>query len=366
MDFKFLSLYDGITTNIKVLNLKCEHTYETTPDVILRGFGCPVCSHKYMTDEWFKKDVFNMVGKEYTFLEPYIKSDIKIKVIHNKCKHIYYVTPDSFKCGRRCPKCFGNLLKTNEEFKQEVLDLVGNEYRVITPYEKNNIKLTFLHKDCNRTFKMTPNSFLSGERCPLCRGKRISEKIVKSDKQFKNEVFNLVGDEYLFLEEYKNATTKIKVRHNISGCQHEYYVQPNNFLTGNRCPNCSDTQNSKGVKKIKKYLNNNNIDFKTEYSFNDLKGRNNRKLRFDFAIFSSDKKLYSLIEYDGQQHFQASKNWGGLNTLKKTQERDRRKDNYCKLHNIPLLRIPYTKEKEIPEILSLYIDSLKTEVKEIG
>jgi len=60
----------------------------------------------------------------------------------------------------------------------------------------------------------------------------------KSNKEFTEQVINLVGDEYVFLEEYIGARTKIKVKHNIDNCYNTYEVSPDNFLRGYRCPEC--------------------------------------------------------------------------------------------------------------------------------
>lgn len=62
----------------------------------------------------------------------------------------------------------------------------------------------------------------------------------KTNKEFISEVYDLVGNEYTFLENYVNSSTKIKVKHNCRLCgNHEYSTKPNSFLRGNRCPKCS-------------------------------------------------------------------------------------------------------------------------------
>lgn len=88
-----------------------------------------------------------------------------------------------------------------------------------------------------------------------------------------------------------------------------------------------------GEELIGQILNDNKIKYKKEYSFNDLFYK--QKLRFDFAIFNDDNQLSHLIEYDGVQHFKESY-WGGL---EKIQLRDNLKNQYCKEHNIKLIRI---------------------------
>lgn len=64
-------------------------------------------------------------------------------------------------------------------------------------------------------------------------------------------------------------------------------------------------------------------------------------LRFDFAIMQNDK-LLGLIEYDGKQHFEPIEFFGGEDGFRQTKERDEIKNTYCKDHDIPLIRLPYT------------------------
>jgi hypothetical protein len=53
-------------------------------------------------------------------------------------------------------------------------------------------------------------------------------------------------------------------------------------------------------------LNDNNIEFASQYTFPDLIGLNGGKLRFDFAIFHNGV-LSHLIEYNGIQHYEKPK-----------------------------------------------------------
>ena len=81
---------------------------------------------KRKTNTQLKQEVYNLVGNEYTFLDNYQGAKIKVRVKHNKCKHIYMVTPSNFIGGQRCPYCAINSKKSDTQFKQEVYNLVGN------------------------------------------------------------------------------------------------------------------------------------------------------------------------------------------------------------------------------------------------
>lgn len=101
---------------------------------------------------------------------------------------------------------------------------------------------------------------------------------------------------------------------------------------------CEFCAQSKGSKKVYKLLDIFNINFQTEYTFEDLRSskNNNYKLRFDYAIFNKSK-LIGLIEYDGGYH----------DTVENIIKNDIVKNEYCKENNIPLLRIYYKNYKDI-------------------
>lgn len=101
---------------------------------------------------------------------------------------------------------------------------------------------------------------------------------------------------------------------------------------------------SRGEVYIRELLQKNNILFKEQYSFNDLLGKQNNKLRFDFGILDNNGKLEFLIEYDGEQHFIPARGNRLTYTLEQVQQRDKIKNDYCKAHNIILKRIPYTEK----------------------
>ena len=147
---------------------------------------CSECSIKQrsldftLSNEEFLKRVFKLVKNEYVFLEEYIKSDIKIKVKHNVCGNIYRVKPIQFLNGIRCPKCqHRSYKKTTEEFKKEVSKLVDCEYEVLGEYVGNKIHIVMKHIVCNSIYKVTPNTFLRGCRCPTCNESKGEQKIRK-------------------------------------------------------------------------------------------------------------------------------------------------------------------------------------------
>lgn len=110
---------------------------------------------------------------------------------------------------------------------------------------------------------------------------------------------------------------------------------------------------SKGEELISSLLTQAGIPFETQKTFEDCRFPNTGALaKFDFFVNGE-----YLIEYDGQQHFYTG-GWADEEKVEKIQERDAFKDQWCKQHNIPLIRIPYIKYE------TLTIDDLLLNRKE--
>ena len=306
---------------------------------------------KRKTHEEFCKEVYDLVEDEYSILGKYKNANTHILMIHNICQHEYPVTPSKFLNNRRCPRCAGNQKKTQDEFNKEVFNLVENEYTVLGEYKGWDVKLLMKHNNCNHEYPVSPNNFLKGERCPKCELEKRKYYKLKRHCDFIKEVFNLVGEEYTVLTEYKTSREYVLMRHN--NCGYEWDITPNNFLRGYRCPNCNS---SKGEIKVKNYLVSNNIKFDIQFRFANC--RNKNPLPFDFVILNKRNDVLGLIEYDGIIHYEPIELFGGTKELKIRQCNDKIKTNYCLINNISLLRIPYWKLNNIEVILNDFIQEL--------
>lgn len=134
-------------------------------------------------------------------------------------------------------------------------------------------------------------------------------------------------------------------------CHNIIPVKGYNLLNGNT-QSCGCLK-SKGELKINTLLKEMGVEFKTQYAFDDCRFPDtNRLAYFDYAIFFNDK-LLGLIEYDGIQH---QIGWGQNEaSLNEIRARDKFKEYYCYLHNIPLIRIPHT---DYPKIDIQYLETL--------
>lgn len=108
--------------------------------------------------------------------------------------------------------------------------------------------------------------------------------------------------------------------------------------------------------RIATLLEKNQIIFNRQKTFNNLLSNNGYKLKFDFAVYNKNFDLIGLIEYNGQQHYQPINFFGGEENLNRQIENDRKKEEYCKNNNIPLLILNKDNysEKTIIDFVKIY------------
>lgn len=362
--YEFLTEYIGCD---KKITIKCKedgYTWSINANGFLNNkCHCPKCSNKVMNKDtsYFKNQLKEIYNDEYTCLGEYVGAKIKVSIKHNTCGNIFEVTPDGITNGRRsgCPKCnhrkgADKLFVSHEEFVNRIDIIFNKRFTILSPYKGNHESVTVRHEDCGRVYDRQAGDMLQGKGCKWC-----GWGATKDTQWFKEKVQEMYQGEYSVLGEYVGSSTKILIKHNK--CKKEYLISPSNFIHGARCK-CQSI--SKGEKIIETFLHFNNIKFKQEYTYSDCKDKS--RLPFDVAVKDNLDNVLLLIEYDGIQHFKAVR---GEKQFKSTQHHDRIKNEYCRLHNIKLLRISYLDYNNINNIL---IDFFKqylfknTEIPTVG
>ena len=107
---------------------------------------------------------------------------------------------------------------------------------------------------------------------------------------------------------------------------------------------CTGLSNmSKMEKVISELLTELEIEYIYDSSFMDLRSAKGGRLRFDFRIPTASEN-YLFIEYDGIYHFRPI---NGFQALANQMKNDLLKDNFCKEHDFPLLRINIFNDKNL-------------------
>ena len=295
-----------------------------------------------------KQDFLNRLKKlypDYTLISEYINNDTFITLKH-KDGYIWKTKPRYLNGIRQCKeislkeKSKNTTPFTKESILQRIKEKFPNDsYDIEFPDEiKNQFdKIKITHNKCNKTYEMNIKGFISRKKgCPFCYGK--TPKTVEGiNKEFQSredlkdyectEVYKITGHVYGH------------IIHHCDKCHNnEFNIRISDMLSKHeqRCKICSIIEHeSKAVKKIKKYLNDNNISYKQEKKFKTCKDK--QLLPFDFYLEDYDL----LIEYDGKQHY---KNSFGEESFKLCQKHDEIKNEWCKKYNKDLLRINYKQD----------------------
>lgn len=225
-------------------------------------------------------------------------------------------------------------------YTENYIDLIGQKFGRLTILKQTDSIFTGGKKrgafkclcDCGKEIVVLRDNLLNGNTKSCgCLQKEMYENL-KND--LTNQKFGKLIALYPTEERDNNRNI---IWHCRCDCGNECDVSSHSLKKGNTM-SCG-CLNSKGEQKIISILQLNNIPYIKEKIFPEL----SKELRFDFYI---DNKY--IIEFDGIQHFETKNSyWDTEEHLIKTQKHDKIKNQYCKEHNIPIIRIPYTHLKDI-------------------
>ena len=352
------SEYINNRTLIKIICPKEGHgEFWQSPYFHMAGGGCPKCANErkresnlYTLEEFIEiSNNIHGVGTYDYSNSIYIDSQSLIEIICPKHGSFWQLAGSHMQ-GHGCPKCgfdyVGNCNKlTTEEFieKSNYVQGEGRYDYSNSVYVDSDTPIEII---CSKhgSFWQLPYVHMNGSGCPKCK----FEKLALTLEEFIEKANEKQGEgRYDYSEsKYIDSKTPLKI---ICPKHGAFWQTPNAHLRRAGCPICNESQ---GSKRIRIFLSKNNIVFEQEKRFNDC--RNIYPLPFDFYL-----PQYNLcIEFDGSCHFKKT-NWNGEYTeeqlkenLESYQHRDQIKNDYCKSHNITLLR--FNNLKTVEEELMKY------------
>ena len=288
--------------------------------------------------------MFELISTEY------VNTMVSVEIKCKRCGLVKTIPPNTIKCKPTwCASCDSNNAKLNTAvIANRIKEETDGAYELLGDYKNANTPVLVRHnsEECGyNEYMVRWYNFKSGRRCPKCRTKFSETKKKNSgwEAVFMEELSEY-GYEFISSETKKK---KDKVEINNVNCKHaSFLMSPDKFHRGQRCPLCP---RSTGEERIANYLTDENIPFEIQFSFPDLIYK--KPLKFDFAVLKHDGNLDFIIEFDGKQHFEPVKYWGGKDNYNKQVEKDKMKNEYCKSKGIELLRIPYWDFENIENIL---------------
>lgn len=259
----------------------------------------------------------------YSFVN-YVNNRIKVKIICNLHGE-FNQAPTDHLAKKGCPICAGRN-KTTNTFIQESKLIHGDKYDYsLSKYTKAHDLIIIICKK-HGLFNQKAYSHLAGKGCYECGGtkKYSTEKFIKKAIEVHGNIYDYS------LTKYKTSHERIKI---ICKTHGEYMQLPYTHIQGFGCAQCAE---SKGEKEINNFLLTKKIIFEKQKTFKECKDK--RLLKFDFFL----PAFNMCIEFDGIQHFEPIKQFGGEKEYLNIKKRDKIKTNYCKKHNIKLIRIKYS------------------------
>jgi len=361
--------YVNIKTKIKIYCNKCNEIFMQTPAGHLFGYGCRNCGwisgHEKLrsTTEEFIIKAKKVHNNKFDYnLVRYKNSLSKVQIKCNECKIIFLQSPNDHLNSYGCKKCADEKLRSNtEEFISKAKAIHGDNFNYdLVKYLRSNSFVKIKCNKCNELSSQTPASHLNMKHSVCNKCSKLFQRL--STEEWIIRAKSIHGDLYDYaLAKYSNNKGKITIKCNK--CNNVFSQRSDHHIKREYgCPVCND---SKGEKKVAKYLYNKNELFSREHGFKNL--RNKNPLKFDFYL--SDLNL--LIEYDGDGHYKAC--FGSTPEEKQKnfedcQRRDKIKDEWARKNNIPLLRIPYWDFDRIEELIDAFIlqHTKKKEIKQLS
>lgn len=166
-----MSIYVTAKTKVTIFCKKHGLFFSQSPDVHLRGIGCPHCGGSNLCDtEGFIKKSKKVHGENYDYDRViYVNSHSHVEIYCKKCKDYFLKTPTHHLSGQGCPECAGYKNGTTESFVKKAKKVHGDLYDyTLTHYTKNSDPVYIYCIEHRQYFLKSPANHLKGQGCPSC------------------------------------------------------------------------------------------------------------------------------------------------------------------------------------------------------
>lgn len=367
---------------IEVRHKFCETVYLILPNSFKSGNRCTHCCKEYKNS--IKYALIEVAGFDISTIWDYKKNNLRpecvpkksSKKIWIKCKSKKYhgsyqiLTSNIFRAiasgNNGCPYCSSRKIHPKDSFAQYHIDNTDSEFlekywdyekNIVDPFEiskssKKKVWIKCIKKDYHGSYEIVVSNLFNCIKnnnlgCSHCSSKKVHpldsfgyhhfDKVMSWHPDNKISPFRVALNspyKYMFICDI---------------CGDIFYKSLRNI--NHRGDWCSFCSMSKGELRIKSFLNDKNVNFIYEKSFDGLIGLGGGLLSYDFYLPEHN----ILIEYQGEYH-DGSVLSQTSEGLEKQLEHDRRKMEYATKNNIKLISIWYYDFDNIEYILNLMIE----------
>ena len=282
-------------------------------------------------------------GNKYDYSKvEYVNNRTKVCIICPEHGEFWQV-PSSHLQGIGCIQCGYATMKQKQRdntknFIKKAKEIHGDKYDYSKVEYVNRFTKVCIICPEHGEFWQTPSNHLGGHGCDKCGG-----TATNSLEDFITKANAVHDNKYDYSKvKYTNNSTKVCI---ICPEHGEFWQTPDKHLQRKGCPKCKE---SKMEEECRILLEKHGTKYISEKKFNWLKYRSFLKLDFYLPVQNI------AIEYQGEQHFNPVKKFGGVEMLKLIQERDRIKKELCEAHGIKIEYITYKEnlKERLKEILN--------------
>lgn len=323
-----------------------------------------------MTEDFYSK-FKRLLGEEYILLDefPYTNSHGRISVIHKRCGNKRTCEARRLftqKC--RCLQNSQNGKRITESAVKKNIPVIEKKFNVtadMNSFRGYRLSMNFICNVCGNKITRSIEHAIYDSPIVCNHGKSkairiesLINSILDDNLKILNDIEksnslrgflenNFVCNGYEIVNVYPDKATLIH-----SKCGRIITKIGSEWRKGYGCKACSRCGTSQGVQTIERMLDDMNVQYDREVSYNDC--RRIRPLPFDFVLYSGGERI-GIIEFNGEQHYRATTHMGGEDKLARIQEADSIKKAWCEKNNIPFKVIKWNDdiEKEVKEFLKM-------------
>lgn len=232
--------------------------FNQTPRSHIRGSGCPECA-KIKVAGSKRKRLSKLIAEfnkkhhgryDYSGIkeEEYQSNKSKLPIIC-PVHGVFYQSVSKHLSGQGCPKCYGNIKKSVEDFINEARKVHGDEYDYSkVDYVNTNTKVEIICREHGSFWQTPKNHTARKQGCPECAKAKIGESITKPFEKFVAEASKVHNGKYFYnIKGYVNSSSKI----DIYCPKHGLFKQnASSHLQGCGCPKCATEQTTEKIWNI--------------------------------------------------------------------------------------------------------------------
>jgi len=190
---------------VRIKALDCGHTFEFNYHKFLKAPYCKICEPRIHDETYFKRQINDLVGDEYTLVGKFCGKNKPVQIRHNSCGIVQKYYPKHFLSGSRCSTCSRRI--NREEFLRLVNQISCGRYRCIGAYAHNlvrikdtysgNIISTNPKRALQELYRPTPSYLLPLDR----RNLSVKPIMTKYDEVFEYLIEKYDANDMIFLSD---------------------------------------------------------------------------------------------------------------------------------------------------------------------